>query len=186
MQLLTAIVFNKYMGFLPPDSQQARMFGILITPIGIYAAQSGNWAGGNTPFLIGALGRGYTICPPRTANGPSNTDAAGRPISPALYRSANRVNQGGYAAGNCAAPRLIQQAILDHQAQSVRINPARWSMSEVMYKLNPSEVPAPGRQDWIHGLTAFSCATCERLVPILLCDDVGWGEDNPLGFMRHL
>jgi kumamolisin len=39
---------------------------------------------------------------------------------------------------------------------------------EVMYKSNPGDVPQGARQDWIHGLTAFSCATCDQLAPILL------------------
>jgi hypothetical protein len=55
-----------------------------------------------------------------------------------------------------------------------------------MYKSNPTDVPQGARQDWVHGLTAFSCATCDQLVPILLCNDRVWGQDNVLGFMKYV
>src|SRR5579859_211792 len=69
MQLLTGIVFNRYSGVQLAGNQQSRMLGILITPLRTYAAQSGDWEQGNTPFLLSAQGRGYTICPPRTHTG---------------------------------------------------------------------------------------------------------------------
>jgi hypothetical protein len=186
MQLLAEIAYNKSKNFNIAGNQEPRLLGIQITPVAIYAAQSGDWQQGHTQFLLGALGKGYRICPPRRPDMPGNIDASGRPITPQMYRSTNRVGNGGYPPGNCAAPRLIQQAIHDHRNQGRRINPTRWSMSEVMYKLDPAEVPPNGRQDWVHGLTAFSCETCARLVPTLLCTDHVWSENNVLpGFMTR-
>lgn len=186
MQLLTTIVFDKHVGVNLAGHQEPRMLGILITPLRTYAAQSGNWQQGNTQFLVNAQGQGYKSCPPRSHDGTGNMDVAGRPIAAGLYRSSNRIQQGGYAPGNCAAPRLIQQAILDHHAAGAKIKLDRCAMSEVMYKSNPTDVPQGARQDWVHGLTAFSCATCDQLVPLLLCNDRVWGQDNVLGFMKYV
>lgn len=157
MQLMMTVRFDASAA----AGQQNRMFGILITPSRTYAAHSGPTNAGNTPFLQKATQKGYTACPPRTATGGPHTSFCGTVITPAEY-TACYVAQGGYVAGNCAAPRLLEQALEDHRANGWGINFANWFMSEVMYQ--PGQVG-----NWTHGLTAESCKTCKNLVPMFLC-----------------
>ncbi|SAK78331.1 hypothetical protein AWB75_04661 [Caballeronia catudaia] len=174
LQLMGELVYARKHQYAGVD-QADRMFGVLITPAAIYAAHSGQLHNGFTPFLIAARGRGYTTCDERGPNFPGLLDVRFRPITPDLYKGTKR--GGGYPPGACAAPRLIQQAILDHQRRNQRIDLTRWAMSEVMYKSDPTRSPASG-QDWVHGLTAHSCETCARLVPLLLCThEADWTHD---------
>ncbi|SAL05168.1 hypothetical protein AWB78_07336 [Caballeronia calidae] len=154
--------------------QEDRMFGILTTPLRVYAAHSGPTQNGTTSFLTAACKRGYKICDERSASLPGRIDIRFNEI-PAEEYEATYTRGGGYRPGACAAPRLIQQAILDYQHTGQHIDPTTWAMSEVMYKKNPTKSPAGDGQDWIHGLTAHSCETCARLVPLLLCTrDTDW------------
>lgn len=141
-------------------NQAPRMFGILLTPNRNYAAHSGQTNNLATPFLAKAQGLGYTLCQERTANGGTHYSQGGYQVSAHSY--SNALRPGGYPPGCCAAPRLIEQALEDHRANGWPINLTQWHMSEVMYQ--PNTVG-----NWTHGLTAPSCATCQALVPLLLC-----------------
>jgi hypothetical protein len=150
-------------------AQEDRMLGILTTPNRNYATHSGNTQGGTTPFLRRAVARGYTVCPPRSSVLGARTDINGGTVGAVMY--ANSIRAGGYAPGNCAAPRLVQQAIDDHIANGWAIDLRQWAMSEVMFRKDTGMVPNGGGVDWVHGLTAHSCATCDALLPPFLCSD---------------
>jgi hypothetical protein len=72
---------------------------------------------------------------------------------------------GGPTPGNCAAPRLIQHAFT---IPAVAENWRNWEMSEVYYQPNTARRTQDDSQ-WVHGLSAHHCTTCERLVPLLMC-----------------
>lgn len=140
------------------SDNEDRMFGLLITPQKTFATHSGDLKGGNTPFLKAALAKGHTLALTQEEKAGGNHTGLGGPIKPHIYQSA-KVG-GAYKPGNCAAPRLVEAAIEDG---TVTKDPSLWAMSEVMYN------PSGSNQQWWHGLTAHSCATCDKLVPMLLC-----------------
>jgi hypothetical protein len=152
------------------QDQADRMLGVLITPAGKYAAQSGNTQGGTTPFLQRAAANGFILCPQRSFDQGNRLGVKGEEISQDLYKGSR--GPGGFPPGACAAPRLIQQAIEDYLQARRTIEPSQWAMSEVMFRNNPTQAPTKaGQTDWVHGLTAFSCPTCDRLLPLFLCNN---------------
>ena len=140
-----------------PALNADRMFGVLVTPEKTFATHSGDLLDGATPFLLLAKSRKMTLALTQEEKQGKHTARAGV-IPQHIYQSAKVA--GAYKPGNCAAPRLIEAALKD---PDVSHDPMTWSMSEVMYN------PTGSNQQWWHGLTANSCDTCEKLVPMLLC-----------------
>jgi hypothetical protein len=162
MRLLVELVLSPRLA--PPGTPAAavnadRMFGVLVTPERTFATHSGELLGGTTPFLLLAAARGMTIALTQEEKANGKHTARVGTIRQDQYQSAKVA--GAYKPGNCAAPRLIEAALEDPTVTTR--DPSTWSMSEVMFN------PSGSNQQWWHGLTAYSCATCEKLVPMLLC-----------------
>jgi hypothetical protein len=142
------------------------MVGILICPERTYVAASGPGLD-NPKFRAIAARKGYSVCKARTVDTVPRTTTRGEPISRELYVGAK--DPTAPDPGNCAAPRLIQQATEDGSIDKLKRK--EWEMSEIYYL--PSTAKRTSEQNnglyWLHGLTAHSCQTCEKLVPILLC-----------------
>jgi hypothetical protein len=138
------------------------MLGLLTDGTTTLVATSGKNMN-NAAFVRVAKLKGYTICPPRGPAVGTNTSLGGRTISNNDYENC----QGADAnrPGECAAPRLIQRAF---EIPALMRNRAQWAMSEIFYQPN-SEKRLEQDLYWVHGLTAHSCATCENLVPVLMC-----------------
>lgn len=143
---------------------QKFMLGVLLTGGATYVAASGS-NNGNNALVTACMRKGYTLCPPRSATGGVHHAVSGRVIPAGQYMSMQA--PGASRAGDCAAPRLIEQAIATPAALANRAN---WAMSEVFYQPNTAR-RAQDDLYWVHGLSAHSCATCENLVPLLLCPD---------------
>jgi hypothetical protein len=141
---------------------QKFMLGLLIAGGTTFVATSGGNLG-NATFVAAANAKGYTICTARRYNIGNNFSVVNRAISPGQYMSMQAPNAS--PAGDCAAPRLLQQAF---QTLPAPHQPNNWEMSEVFYQPNTSRRTSDNNY-WIHGLSAHSCATCANLVPLLLC-----------------
>jgi hypothetical protein len=141
---------------------QKFMLGLLIAGPHTFVATSGNNLG-NASFVAAANAKGYTICPPRSYSTGVNFSVVGRAIPAGQYMSMQAANAS--PAGDCAAPRLLQQAF---QTLGAPHQPNTWEMSEVFYQPNTQRRTSDNLY-WMHGLSAHSCATCQNLVPMLLC-----------------
>lgn len=141
---------------------QRFMLGILISGVTTLVAASGN-SHTRRDFVRVAGMKDYMICPPRKALQGPNTSAAGRQIPIGQYMATQRA--GASPPGDCAAPRLIQQAL---SMPALAANLQRWEMSEVFYQPN-TERRTKSDPYWVHGLSAHHCATCDNLIPLLMC-----------------
>ena len=141
---------------------QRFMLGILISGASTLVAASGN---NHTrhDFERVAQMKGYTTCPPRKAMEGFNVSAVGRRIPTGQYMATQRA--GASPPGSCAAPRLIQKAF---SIPAIAVNRQHWEMSEVFYQPN-TERRTRNDPYWVHGLSAHHCATCDNLVPLLMC-----------------
>jgi hypothetical protein len=143
------------------------MIGILICPEKTFVAASGPGFQ-NSKFRAVAQQKAYTVCRPRTAETTPRTTIFGAAISHDEYASAKDATAG--EPGTCAAPRLIQEATEDPATDTERHED--WRMSEIYYlPNNDRRIREQNENDlyWLHGVTAHSCKTCEKLVPLLLC-----------------
>lgn len=117
-------------------------------------------------FVDAARRKGYEICPARKPLVGVHKTFSGRVVPAEQYGAAQAAGASG--AGDCAAPRLIERAFELFPVGSAARAANTWAMSEVFYQPNTARRT---RDDllWIHGLSAYSCATCANLVPLLLC-----------------
>jgi hypothetical protein len=172
------------------------MLGLLITPLGIYVGAAGTFSRQpNVPFELVAKRKGYHLC---AKNPKDDTPSIGGVRVPKDMYDSAKVD-GTASPGSCAAPQLIQQFIADASERHFRVDPHRslteqgFAMSEMYYVPNhsvrfdmmypdfdPTQPKPNPKTDWEHratdpglywipGLSAHSCATCEKLVPMLLC-----------------
>jgi len=146
------------------------MLGLLISGRNVLVSASGdNSRRGNkvqAKLVPIAKLKGYTLCPPidRTV---AQTSRVGRTISVAEYAGAQAA--GAAPPGLCAAPKLIHYAC---SVPALKENWANWEMSEVFYLPDTKKrTPKPGKNAprWTHGLSAPHCATCNNLIPLLMC-----------------
>ena len=144
------------------SARQKYMIGVLISGGTTLVAASGT-NHNKADFQRVANMKGYQICPPRKALLDINTSLGGRQIPAGQYMATQR--GGASPPGDCAAPRLIQQAL---SVPALAGNYNNWAMSEVFYQPNTQRRT---RDDpyWVHGLSAHHCATCDNLVPLLMC-----------------
>ncbi len=159
-------------GFTPVSIVSAEtrgefMVGILICPEKTFVAASGPGIG-NAKLLAVAERKGYTVCKTRTADTMPRTTIHGVAISREHYAGAK--DPTASEPGNCAAPRLIQEATADDAVDKGKHQ--QWAMSEIYYLPNTARRTSEQQDNalyWLHGLSAHSCKTCEKLVPVLLC-----------------
>lgn len=157
------------------------MLGLLVCPEKTFVAASGSGLANNAFQGVAAM-KGYTVCTAVSATTHPRRSLIGTQITEAAYAATRAPNAP--EPGNCAAPRLLQMAFRDPAVDKRRH--AEWQMSEIFYlpgtdarsrRQNEGLVEIPGgymrdaSKDlyWTHGATAESCATCDRLVPLLLC-----------------
>jgi hypothetical protein len=140
------------------------MLGLLTCETGsgtkTYVAASGSFATQNARFAHLARLRGYAVC---NTPKPPYTTIDGDEIAKQLYLESKA--DGAQAAGTCAAPRLIAQAIKD----GVTAPLSGWHMSEIWYwnrGMPESDLV------WVPGLTAYSCDTCQKLLPLFFCPEL--------------
>ncbi|MEM9458730.1 MAG: hypothetical protein AAGF11_31425 [Myxococcota bacterium] len=167
MQLMSEMSTTVTAGNAPVISGGAKqkfMVGLLISGNDIIVAASGG--GYRTgAFVNAAAAKGYAVCPPRSATEGVNLSVVDRVIPSDQYAGCQA--DGASPAGACAAPRLIQYAL---SQPGMAANRANWEMSEIMYQPNTGR-RAKDNLVWVHGLSAPHCATCENLVPLLMCPD---------------
>ena len=148
---------------VPPNinvgAGQKFMVGLLISGNTVLVAASGS---NNGRIQTTAQLKNYTLCPMITGIA-GHTSRVGRAIPAAEYQATQAAGAG--APGQCAAPRLIQHAFT---IPAVAANWRNWEMSEVYYQPN-TERRTQDNLYWVHGLSAHHCATCDRLVPLLMC-----------------
>lgn len=167
------------------------MLGLLITPNGIYATAAGTFRNNETLQHV-IRKKKYKTCikPCQTSS------IHGLAISKPQFGTPPGAKEPN-VPGSCAAPRLIGQWIEDAKKNKWTLDKGRsleaqgWAMSEIYFLPNTAErfkAMYPGfvelRVDgktaaygyerdkglyWLPGLTAHSCDTCERVVPLLLC-----------------
>lgn len=143
-------------------ARQKYMVGILISGGRTLVAASGN-NHHKGEFVRVAKMKHYHICPPRRALSGNNKSVVGRQIPNGQYMATQRA--GASVAGNCAAPRLIQEAL---SMPALAKNYQNWKMSEVFYQPNTARRTKDNLY-WVHGLSAHHCETCDNLVPLLMC-----------------
>lgn len=172
------------------------MLGLLITPIGTYVGAAGTFSRQpGVPFDVVAKQKGYLLCDKQSKG--DTPSIGGVHVPKKAYTEAKE--GGTASPGSCAAPQLIQQFIADATSRHFRVDPQRslteqgFALSEMYFVPNHAtrfEMMYPGfdptlpkpnpKTDWEHrasdpglywipGLSAHSCATCEKLVPMLLC-----------------
>lgn len=141
---------------------QKFMLGILICGGTTLIAASGN-NHSRADFRRVAELKGYRICPPRKATEGVNVSVCGRAIPAGQYMATQ--SAGASPPGDCAAPRLIQQAL---SMSGVAGSSQMWEMSEIFYQPN-TERRTRDDSHWVHGLSAHHCGTCDTLVPLLMC-----------------
>lgn len=146
----------------------AGMLGLLTTPEGIYVSAAGTFAD-KTKGLFGYVAKklGYKVCD-KTTKG-DTPSIRGAKISKELYDD-TRVDN---VPGSCAAPKLIQQYIADKMKSGGQINVSQLHMSEIYFvpdtDTRTEKTQSQGGLYWTPGLTAHSCETCRKLLPMLLC-----------------
>jgi hypothetical protein len=146
----------------------AGMLGLLATPEGTYVSAAGTFAD-KTKGLFGYVAKklGYQVCD-KTTKG-DTPSISGANISEKLYNGTKVDNM----PGSCAAPKLIQQYIADKMKSGGQINCGQLHMSEIYFVPNTDtrteKTQSEGGLYWTPGLTAFSCGTCKKLLPMLLC-----------------
>lgn len=137
------------------------MLGVLVAGKKIFIAASGNnleRVRGTLPKLSHSLGT-FIVCNKRSAQQGNNKTITGSAIEGSEYSQTLVDND----PGSCAAPRLIQQAMEDHEASQPAIR-GNWEMTEIWYDPNTE-----ADDSYVHGLSAKHCNTCAKLVPLLLC-----------------
>jgi hypothetical protein len=145
------------------------MLGLLKTPEATYVSAAGTFEDKtNGLFAYVAKKLGYKTC---GKNKKGDTPSiSGANISKQLYEEAKVDN----VAGTCAAPKLIQQYIADKMKSGGQIDVSQLHMSEIYFVPNTGTRTlmtqrTQGGLYWTPGLTAHSCETCEKLLPMLLC-----------------
>lgn len=138
---------------------QKFMIGILISNHTILVATSGS---NNNRIQPVATLKNYILCPQITVTS-GHHSRVGRLIPQAEYQATQA--PGAPTPGQCAAPRLIQHAFT---IPSVAANWRNWELSEVFYQPNTAR-RTQDNLPWVHGLSAHHCATCDSLVPLLMC-----------------
>lgn len=162
-----------------PDRHDWRaMLGLLITPNATYVTAAGtfeNKTGGLFAYV--ATKKGYKTCGKNDkGDTPSISNVR---ITKLQYESCKSPNS--QVPGSCAAPKLIQQYIADARQNRWAIQVSQLHMSEIYFvpntetrrnMMDANQSGGSGNANglyWTPGLTAHSCETCERLVPLLLC-----------------
>lgn len=143
------------------SAKQKFMLGILICGGTTLVAASGHRK--KADFERVAKLKGYQICPKQSAMQGPNKSVAGRQIPTGQYMATQCA--GASRPGDCAAPRLVQHA-LANPAMAAKFQD--WEMSEVFYQPNTSRRTKDNTY-WMHGLSAHHCATCEKLIPLIMC-----------------
>jgi hypothetical protein len=142
-----------------PLYETPTMLGLLICGVGAdaktYVAASGKFADGR--FKHVARLHGFTVC----EKVPVQRSLAGKPIPGDIYQGSKALH--AQMPGTCAAPRMIAQAIADKCMAPLDT----WRMSEIYYWRRGMK--DNGELAWVPGLTAHSCETCEKLLPLFLC-----------------
>jgi hypothetical protein len=150
----------------------AGMLGLLTTPESTYVSAAGTFAA-KTNGLFGYVAKklGYKVCD-KTTKG-DTPSISGVNISRQLYEN-TRVDN---VPGSCAAPKLIQQYIADKIKSRGQIDVSQIHMSEIYFvpdtDKNTEMTQSEGGLYWTPGLTAHSCKTCNKLLPMLLCPSRG-------------
>lgn len=144
------------------------MLGLLMTPEGTYVAAAGTFEGITAGlFAYVAKKLGYKTCDKNKKG--DTPSVGGAMISKQLYEGAKVDN----VAGTCAAPKLIQQYIADRMKVKGKIDVSTLHMSEIYFVPNTethtAKTQSQGGLYWTPGLTAHSCETCQKLLPMLLC-----------------
>jgi len=179
------------------ETQRSRFRAMLF--IAEMSARAGDGAGqiimhgsNNQKFMIGALIAGATTIVACSGNhdnfAPMITAAAHLGYAMAGYRAPPFATRGGgtvslveagaaHAGGNapqpgrCAAPKMILEAF----SRNLHLNDAwrQWEMSEVFFQPSTSrrttEINSNFPPIYDHGLSQRHCATCNTLVPMLMC-----------------
>ncbi len=154
--------------FRPPiidaGAGQKFMVGLLLAGGQTLVSVSGNNLA-NGAFTAAVTRKRYVVCGARKAPVGVHNSVVDRVIPAGQYMATQ--GAGASPAGDCAAPRLIERAFELIPAGPLR-DPSTWAMSEVFYQPKTSRRTADDLH-WVHGLSAHSCATCQNLVPLLLC-----------------
>ena len=152
MQLLTGIVFDKHVGVSLAANQEPRMLGILITPLGTYAAQSGNWQQGNTQFLVNAQGEAYPW-PPSGAS-PVRSTTTSQPLQNKINERLDLGRQPPIQQLNDVHGPRRQCVIAENLHQPTRFD----VRSEQDIRLLDNPQPLPGRDSQGFAIIGPQCA----------------------------
>ncbi|MDY0907514.1 hypothetical protein [Pedobacter sp. CFBP9032] len=154
----------------------ATMVGAAIATIGSKVVKVAALSGANAnlilSFIQGGLGNDVKLVGDNVAPANFKTlllDSLSTPIA-AITTGMAAIPDPKYPVGSCAGQKIIQYLVSQSNPTTARIK--KINMAEIFWK-------SGGKSAWSTGQLVESCNTCNRVLPMLLCNYNNDGEKVP-------